>query len=134
MGFDNRLFKVNGEGLDDLKAALKLVFKQEGDRTKARSWKITPEHGFILCWYETEKCDKFPLNGISSDLVAEMIWEWLQAKETWENTVFGDWENDLDHDGSNKEGWVVYCENWGHVANLHSAICAVKPCYLWLGK
>jgi hypothetical protein len=136
MGFDNRLFKINGEGLETLKAVLKLAFKQEGDWIKAESWKITPEHGFVLCWYSNEydkEMQNFP-GKLSSDLAAQMVWEWLQQDETWEKNVYRDWEDDLDHDGDNYRGWVVYCEDWGHVADCHGAICAVKPCYLWAGK
>jgi hypothetical protein len=141
MGFDNRMFKVNGEGLEDLKTALSLVFKQQGYNSKAKGWSVSPEHGFVLYWYKenhsgvpgiNEKIHALP--GLNSELSAQMIWDWLQDKDTWKNNKYDSWECDADHDGSNKVGWLVYCGEWGHVGHSHASICAVKPCYLWLGK
>lgn len=137
MSFDNRTFKVNGEGFESLKTALSLVFNQTGFATKAKAWSVSPEHGFILYWYKpTPGRDDtiHALPGLNSDLSAQMIWDWLKEDDTWSNNKYDSWECDADHDGSNKKGWLVYCGDWGHVNNCHSTICAVKPCYLWLGK
>jgi hypothetical protein len=137
MYFDNRLFRVNGEGLDGLKTALKLVFNQAKDQ-KAVGWKITPLHGFILygpVGDHKEGVNAFPGAGLQFEQAADIIWEWLQQDATWRDNVFREWEQDLeDSDVSNARGWIVYCNDWGHVELLSSAICAIKPCHLWTGK
>lgn len=134
MGFDNRIFRVNGCGFDDLKTTLSLVFKQEGFNTRAKAWSSSPEHGFVLYWYKNDYPKMNALPGLNSELSAGIIWEWLQDESVWDKNIYGSWECDSDHDGSNKKGWLVYCDDWGHVDGSGAAICAIKPCYLWLGK
>lgn len=133
---DNRLFSVNGKGKEMLRKALELAFMQEGNKTTAEAWIETKEHGLILSWFYEEsnhnKFNKF-LTPLSSDLATEIVWEWL-SKAKIEDFKMNKWEENLDHDGENIIGWHVYVGDWGHIHNITSAICAIKPVYLWLGK
>ncbi len=131
---DNRLFNVNGIGSEMLVKALELSFMQESDRTHMCSgWMQTEEHGLILCWSNSRE----DVNSFPSDLSAQ---ECLPIVEQW---LLGDfaktvklarWCEDNDHDGHNKLGWQVYCEDWGHVNGRWETICAIRPAYIWYGK
>lgn len=130
---DNRIFNVNGTGLELLQKTLELVFMQEGSSTTCKAWKSTEEHGLILLWSSSSKdCTPFPVP-LDAGQCASMADHWLK-------TVFDDsvkmshFCEDIDHDGSNEEGWQVYCESWGHVGGEHAAICGIKPAYMWHGK
>ena len=131
---DNRIFKVNGSGDDMLLQALKLVFKQEGDKTKCSSYTFNKKYGLVLCWSTTDEADNHP---IPADLSAEeclpMVKAWLNSDDAGKVEA-GDFEGDDDHDGHNSLGWLVYCEDWGHVGGNRYSICAIKRCYMWHGK
>lgn len=129
---DNRLFNVNGDSKEMLGDALRLAFTQEGKNTTAVSYIVDPKKGLILFWYTETGSNQF-LSKLKSDAATAIVWEWLQEQKP-ENFELGDWEYDCDHDGENSIGWRVYCEDWGHVANKHGAIVAIKPVYLWHGK
>lgn len=133
--FDNRLFNVNGCGDEFLAKVLELAFEQEGRNTKCSHYAIHPEKGMILLWYNDSSdktVQRLPCEMTAKGLVP-LISQWLKSEEA-EKIAMGDWEDDIDHDGSNSKGWRVYCEEWGHVANYRGAICAIKPVYLWHGK
>ena len=131
---DNRQFNVNGCGLDFLRKTLELAFIQRG--SKASHWSISKTSGFVLHWCKSDATNidysKFP-SDINFPIAADIIWEWLNTKEAKE-TELKDWDCNADHDGDNTLGWRVFCEDWGHVDGGWSAICAVKPAYLWHGK
>lgn len=131
---DNRIFNVNGKGAEALRSTLQLVFNQEGEKTTCKAWKFSQKHGLVLFWWAEEGNGR---NKLPSELTAEeclpMVWAWLHGEEAKTVELTG-WDKAVDHDGDNGEGWRVYCEDWGHVAGEHSAICAVKPVVLWYGK
>jgi len=133
---DNRVFNVNGKGLEMLIATLQLAFSQEGRNTTAKAYTIDPEKGLILLWYipdsKTKKINPF-LVPLSAEAVAVQVMEWLKTDGAWE-TKLDHWDEDCDHDGHNTKGWRVYCEDWGHVGTHHNAIVAIKPAYMWHGK
>lgn len=129
---DNRLFNVNGSGDEMLKAALSLVFNQEGIGTTCKSWIQTKQHGLILLWIADKDSNELPVP-TDAETVFPLVSKWLEgdfAKEV----ILSNWCEDFDHDGSNSKGWQVYCEDWGHVAGNNYAICAIKPAYIWHGK
>jgi hypothetical protein len=131
MSWDNRIFNVNGRTDEQLLAALKLVFNQSG--FDCSGWISTPTHGLILLWHADDKgANKFPAK-VNAEQVLPHVKAWLSSKDA-EKVERKDWDAAADHDGSNGPGWRVYCEAWGHVANLHSAICGIKPVTLWYGK
>jgi len=138
MGWDNRLFSVNGRGKEMLAATLAIAAQQHGDRPDTfEGWIDDPKKGLILVWHaEPGKANKF-ISRLTASQVAEQVWPWLESiKHVKPYTLeLLQWEGNMDHDGSNSIGWRVYCEDWGHVGPASSyAIVAVKPVYLWHGK
>lgn len=132
---DNRIFSVNGKGKECLLETLKLVFNQCSDyKDYAVGWKISKQSGLILCWYVSEgyNINPFPAKMTAEDCLP-FIWNWLQTPEAGKTARIG-FDAARDHDGDNGSGWRVFCEDWGHVDHIHSAICAIKPVVLWYGK
>lgn len=133
---DNRIFNVNGRGLEMLHATLALAFWQEGwdeRHATAIGWKVDPKHGLVLLWHaDSSNAKLFPVP-LTADRVADMVFAWLSSDEA-KNIPCEGWDANVDHDGDNEPGWRVYVEDWGHIGNDHYAICAVKPAYNWLGK
>lgn len=134
MSWDNKVFNVNGRGLDMLRAALQLAYQQNGEKTTAKAWKFIPEAGFVLLWWNdrADGSNAFPCP-MNAEAVAPMIIEWL-ASEDAKGMKCSDWDADTDHDGHNSKGWRIYTGDWGHINDITSAICAVRPAYLWHGK
>lgn len=132
MSYDNRLFNVNGKSDAMLLRALELVFEQEGCKD-SKSWMVTPTHGLILFWWRNEGKDTpFPAPMTASECLP-FISSWLRSGEAKIVERKG-WDAEIDMDGSIGQGWRVYCEDWGHVADHSSAICAIRPVCLWYGK
>ncbi len=140
MSFSNRIFNVNGKTEAMLRDALKLVFAQEGDHTRAHAWVEHPEHGIILLWgipstgdyLRPYSCSKF-LSPLTAEEVTPLIVTWLKSDEA-KIVKCEHWDANADHDGSNSLGWRVYCGDWGHVGEERYSICAVKPAWIWYGK
>jgi hypothetical protein len=127
---DNRIFNVNGRGKDDLLAVLKIAFNQEGKKTTAKGYFIDPKLGMVLLWHNDGKHQNFP-SGLTAESVVHVVWDWLESGPEIECEG---WDADYDHDGSNSEGWRVFCEDWGHVGGNSYAIVAIKPAFMWHGK
>ena len=133
---DNRVFNVNGSKTSALEATLELAFDQDYGHT-AKGYTIHPKYGMILHWTD-EKNDAykpFP-TPLSAKEVTPLVIAWLKQEfEAKVPTVeLTGWDIDEDHDGHNSRGWRVYCEAWGHVGDMWSAIVAVTPAYMWHGK
>lgn len=133
MSYDNRIFNVNGCGDKQLLATLKLAFAQ-ADIGGCRQWVFTKEHGLILGW-QVDRDQR--MNMLPTDMDAEgvmpMVLAWLQSDDSKMTICKGD-DSAYMGDGSNKDGWRVYCERYGHIGEFHATICAIKPVSLWLGK
>lgn len=130
---DNRVFNVNGFGDDQLLSTLELVFNQESDRCTCCGW-IDTKLGIILAKYPSKDVIPFPSKkGLTAKECLPMVLAWLRNDDHKEVEMEG-WDANHYHDGSNKLGWRVFVEDWGHVGNYHEAICCIKPAYLWLGK
>ena len=132
MSFDNRIFNVKGRDDDALALALNLVFMQQGQRTTCKGWTETKKNGLILTWYESDGAQKLPAP-MSAEQCMPMIGQWL-CGDFAKTVDLGDMCGNADHDGDNGIGWQVYCEAWGHVGDISSAIGAIRPAYLWFGK
>lgn len=138
---DNRIFNVNGYGSEQLACTLKLAFFHGnfGKEKTCNGWIESPKHGLILLSYfnENDKVNKFPVP-LYSEQICPIIEAWLNDlendKKKLETFEMIGYDANEDHDGHNKLGWRVFCENWGHVNDMHGAICAVKPAYMWFGK
>ena len=127
---DNRIFNVNGSGDSMLLKTLQLVFEQCDSTCKA--WTFSKNHGLILLWYKEQDVNTFP-TPLNAEQCLPFVVAWLNDDEAKTVKLTG-WDEHADHDGSNGVGWRVYCEDWGHVDNISSAICAIKPVVLWYGK
>lgn len=144
VAWDNRVFNVNGRGVDMLEKALALVscngssasFSGEtydSDPTTIIGSIVDPNCGLIWLWAECDGCVKYPVP-LTVRQAAEISFAWLETKEA-KAMKCDDWDADDDHDGDNTRGWRVYCEDWGHVGIADwKAICAVRSAYLWHGK
>lgn len=131
---DNRVFNVNGRTKEQLKLTLQLALHDEYGKDKTVSgWRTTQDHGLILLWHVSSKDHvKFPVE-LNYEQLVEIVWSWLKSDDAKKVKQTG-WDVDSPHDGHNNIGWRVYCEDWGHVADDHYAIVAIKPAYLWYGK
>jgi hypothetical protein len=138
---DNRHISVQSEGRAAFDLAFQLLFDNCPGR-KATHYFEHSKYGFLLLWHEDsfnlqergalplDKC--IPANKLPYPMgwkeAADLAWGWLlnQPKEKY--------EQELDHDGSNGKGFLVYNEDWGHVAGSHYAFLGVKPVWAWYGK
>lgn len=155
---DNRVFDINGRGEAMLEAAVALACHQSGrcysdsenrwgtfkGTGLIRSWRKDPVCGLILSWHEETDDGFTPLPAaMTPSQVLPMLVEYLASDEA-EACIQNAWERKRAnakwcsrYDGGdvlNDAGWQVYVEDWGHVAHVHHAICAVRKAYLWYGK
>lgn len=143
MGWDNRLFDMNGRGVTMLAATLDLALKQDWGNMQSpertiKGWRSTEEHGILLSTYlgtygTKNPWNKFPDDGITLEAAAEFVINRLEHPSL-ANVPFHRWEDDCDHDGDNSIGWRAYVGEWGRVDNDYSAFIAVKKVFLWHGK
>jgi len=139
---DNRVFNVNGSGIEMLTKTLELAFVQDGgSNAKAKYFVIDKKKGLILLWYtadsQKKKVSKF-LTPLTARAVAPIVMEWLQSDEA-KTIELEDWDSNCNHDGSNSQGWRVYCEEWGHIRgenglSYNGSIVAITPAFMWHGK
>lgn len=132
---DNRHISVQSEGRAAFDLAFQLLFDNCPGK-KASHYYEHADKGFLLLWHEDSFSTAAPYKVEASKLpypmgwkeAADLAWGWLlnQPKEKY--------EDDLDHDGSNGKGFLVYNEDWGHVAKSHYAFLGVKPVWAWYGK
>lgn len=135
---DNRHISVQSEGRVAFDLAFQLLFDNCPGK-KATHYFEHPNSGFLLLWHEdnfhlgtTSEPNKQPANKLPYPMgwkeAADLAWGWLlnQPKEKYEQY--------LDHDGSNGKGFLIYNEDWGHVAGSHYAFLGVKPVWAWYGK
>jgi len=140
---DNKFFNVNGVTKASLKKAVDLLlFNEYGDYQKVRGYYYHKDKGLVLTWHVSGLAMPFTnrmgkKQEIKSDELTELLWEWLGSDEA-KDVNFGDFEDNMAHDGTNKLGWRLYTEDWGHISintvmDSYS-IGAFKPMYLWYGK
>lgn len=132
---DNRHFDLVGI---DLGLSLEVAFS---DRHKAVGWaemdtpdKPTGPGGvwganraskrLVLFWTPDEVMTPLPAP-LGIDDCIPFVTAWLNG---------ADYGREPDHDGSNRKGWRVYNEEWGHVAGRWQAFAAVEPVWLLIGK
>lgn len=135
MGYDNRLLSINGQSDDQLKLALQVAFMDQYGSNTCKGWEFNPEKGLVLYQYYSDSrkdVNKFPAPMTHED-VFPIVKNWLKSDDA-KKVPCGQWEDDLDHDGSNITGFHVYVEDWGHVGGQWGTLCAIKRVYLWLGK
>jgi hypothetical protein len=98
-------------------------------------WHSDPVCGLLLYWTPSEGKDYNPFpSPLSPEGLIDLVWSFLQDKSTWEFADFIGTEANTPHDGSNSQGWRVYCEDHGHVKERWQVVMAIKPVYLHHGK
>jgi len=134
---DNKIFDVNGEGVNRLTQTITLAMN---DYTKIAGYRIDKKAGIILLWHVDSKepeHTKFP-TPVSAEMAAIMVYEWVMSKEALDIPAKDGWDKNADHDGSNDRGWRCYVNDWGHIDLLKGSetygIVAIKPAYIWYGK
>lgn len=123
---DNFHIDVRYEGLDPLKAALRIAFAQWSNG--AKSYRIDPSKGLIFYW-ATEAANETAIEvpfKMDADAAADFASRWLKDTASY--------APEPDHDGDNGKGWRVYTDSWGAVSGEDFSICAVQPCWMMYGK
>lgn len=124
---DNRVIDVRSEGRQSFDLAIQLLFTEKHSERKATHYIDDPEHGLIFLWTASPKAIKLPIQ-MDWKHAADMAWAWLAEQPTDKYKEY------CDHDGSDGKGFRVYTEDWGHVAGMWEAICAIQPIWAWYGK
>jgi hypothetical protein len=137
---DNFHIDITAEGRDTLMEALVIAFRHNAPGGKVTHWAelAVPDHegglptgrALVLLWHEeTPKVGDPPMQRFPVPLDAAgalgVVERWLDA---------ADRGNEPDHDGSNGEGFRVFCEGWGHVRGYHYAVVGISPTWAWYGK
>jgi hypothetical protein len=139
---DNRVFNVNGRGEEALAATINLAILHEGwgdKRNTLEGWRVSEEKGLILYRYipsDREAAANRFLAPMTPAQVAPVVMQWLKQQHEAKTTyaVQTHWDEDIEHDGSNSEGWRCYVEDWGHVEDDWGVCVAVVPAHMWHGK
>lgn len=119
---DNRILRVNGVGRTRFDMAM--VFAFDGaPGGKATHFKADPEKGLLLALSESSKLDPLPYP-MDRAAATEFVWHWLAA---------ADYGRKPGHDGDNEGGWLVYCEDWGHIGNPYTFV-GILPIWAMYGK
>ena len=137
---DNFQIDVTAEEEETLKDILRIAFRHNSGgkathwvemqvSTNAEWMGATPNRkALVLLWSEEKRegldVQRFPVP-LNSDQATNLVMEWLSQ---------ADRGPEPDHDGSNGEGFRVYCDHWGHFEGLHSAIVGIVPAWAMYGK
>lgn len=142
---DNRRVWVTSEGLDDLKAAVSIMWKNApgGKATHYRVVKVKAvenkygdsvwcdwdeaEDGvdtLVLYWEEDSGTTALPFP-LKLDGATQFIASWLDSAT---------YPAEPDHDGSNDKGWMVFNDDWGHALGSSYGFLAVQPAWAMYGK
>ena len=112
---DNRIFKVNGRGLETLKETMQIIHHV----IDAVGYIVDDKKGLVFFEYENEKMIPFP-SKISLSQCAILAHAWLEREAKY--------PYEPDHDGDNKKGWLLYCDEWGIIDGYdYTSFIAVKP-------
>lgn len=132
---DNFSMDVTADSEQTLRELLSIAFRHNCPGGKASHWtEIGRMNDQVLCrvlvflWHEEkregEEVHKLPVP-LDADGAAEIAIRWLDETDRG---------NEPDHDGSNSEGFRVYCDFWGHVETFHYAVVGIVPIWAMHGK
>jgi hypothetical protein len=141
---DNKIFRINGQfqhGTYDLELAVELAMRQSGwtesNKLSITGWSVSQHSGLLLHWSENNASsvgyNKFPSPIRDAKKVGGIIVDWLSTDEALD-TEFDPWTENIDHDGHNTLGFLLYKRDWGMIDNDWTIMFGVKPSYLWHGK
>ena len=143
---DNKVFNINGATKEQLANAVTcLLFNECGNFIKIASWRFMEDKGLVLYWHvkgenSTPFTDKWGKpKSLEPEELTDILWEWLQSDQAKNFKPVGEWDYNLNHDGSNERGWRLYTEDWGKIkqkvaGSLTYSLCAFVPAYIWHGK
>lgn len=142
---DNRIFNVNGRTKEQLEIAVKLFLLDEyGHSRKVVGWYYEETKGLVLTWFVGDKYKATPFTdrmgaptNIEEKELVDLLWNWLNSEEA-KKVKCEEMDADEDTDGTNKRGWRLYVDEYGHINNGGSldnySIGAFKPVFCWYGK
>jgi len=141
---DNFHIDVRADSREAFDLAVRLAF-MKAPVSRATHFATHKKYGLILLWApepDKDGLEVHPLPYALNDIRAcEFAWSWLEEMRGTE----GLWEYDsedpvdsmsgpLEGAAANASAFRIFCEEWGHVGELHCAICAIKPAFAWIGK
>ncbi len=122
---DAPILNVNGRDLDTLKVAMGLARKD-----KAAGYCIDTENSIprmVLFWVDNERMSAFP-SRLTMDRCADIAFDWLASDGCT-------YPAEPSHDGSNKPGWYIYTDSWGHIDGFgFESFLAIEPHWMLYGK
>lgn len=135
---DNFSIDITAEGRKTLLEILRILFRHNAPGGKATHWTEVevkaksewigaggPRRALVLLWSEDgAESQRFPIP-LDAEGVFEMVWSWLGSANRGKEP---------DQDGSNAEGWRIYCDHWGHFEGSHYAIAGIVPAWAMYGK
>lgn len=144
---DNFHIDILAEGDETLLEALAIAFRHNAPGGKATHWAGfdmkfkgvewysrdrpgTKRPTLVFYWIDPKLDDATPFPApIKPKEAVAMVGVWMEGLK--EGNRF---PQEPDHDGSNGEGYRIFCEQWGHVNDNHYAIVAVQPTWAMYGK
>lgn len=120
---DFRFDITSDQNLEDI---LKIAFSRQ---SKAEVWRVDGKR-LIIGWYNENTYHRdSPWNAFMSPMKSEelvpMVISWLKSQ---------DYGREPDTDGSNRKGFHVYNEAWGHIGGDPYAFIAIEPEWITYGK
>ena len=149
---DNRLIDVTSEGDKALALAIELIWPNAagGKASHYRIAKLSEQTKYYVGIKDNKPFAHDTNNVLDVDGTETLILYWNNDKETQslpydlnleEAIEFikgwlkkANYKSEPGHDGSNKKGWRVFNEDWGHVIGSGYAILAVQPAWAMYGK
>ena len=118
--YSNPIIKLNGYSKASFEVALDFAHRE--NRTVAYTF---DDKQFVLYWTDDEdaKSLKLPPN-VPSIVVGSIVWAWLQEVK---------YPEEPDHDGDNKEGWLVMSARHEPSVSWKAHI-VIKPHWIQYGK
>lgn len=98
---------------------------------------IHKDFGLVLLWNEdsVSLSDAVVVKPLPPMSVDDFVMGWIKQTKPEDFSTQDGWDKKYDDsDVSNRKGFRMYNEDWGHVAGSFYGIVAIKPVYMWSGK
>ena len=138
-------FKICSDKKEHFDLAMTLAFTGKMYDANVTHYSISKKYGLILFWCSVNGGKIFVGEPTGSDINLESNWTPViklpyemdgvaAASFAWNWLMIAEYDREPDHDGDNDRGFIVYNEDWGHIANRHEGLVAIKPCWQMYGK
>ncbi len=125
---DNFRIDVSAEGRESLKAALSIAIAGNGGHGGIDGYVVTAEHGLVFVSGARRAAGAgvsvLPF-GLDAEGAGDFAMRYL-AEARYGPTP--------DHDGDDQKAWRVHVGEWGRIAEVDGAVCAVQPIWAMYGK